>query len=390
MIPCVLRDVLLAMLLRVMLSLCVIGLQAGCLQAESAICGNGGVCPPRLRCANIGDAKTCILLTSGNGMLDPGEACDDGNTRSGDGCPADCTPPCGDGVLDPGEACDDGNTLDGDRCSADCRTLDSIFLVSPQVVKFTATEGDPLPGSITVTVHLAYRGDAVLVGYAPGVPQPNWLSFATGPATENTAAFALQVLDTSVAGQRSTSVRFVVSHLNSTGLDTFDLPVTYSVDPSDLGVETTPATLAFAAPAGGVVPPSQAVSVAFNGASIMVTAAPSWVTVIAPPARATSPVSLVVSVNNTAFPAGTTLSADIQLGTTRGPSSGQPPSTSTTSSSRSYPRSGLSRRISASPVEAAHCTYAAAASRRQAARSRSALATASSAPCSRTAIPRSR
>ena len=30
------------------------------------------------------------------------------------------TPTCGNGVLDPGEACDDGNTLDGDGCSATC------------------------------------------------------------------------------------------------------------------------------------------------------------------------------------------------------------------------------------------------------------------------------
>src|SRR5207253_6837057 len=28
---------------------------------------------------------------------------------------------CGNGVLDPGEQCDDGNTRDGDRCSARCR-----------------------------------------------------------------------------------------------------------------------------------------------------------------------------------------------------------------------------------------------------------------------------
>src|SRR6185369_14024316 len=85
------------------LALCVVSFPAGCLQAESEVCGNGGVCPPGLRCANTGDSKICILLSCGNGTLDPGEACDDGNTRSGDGCPADCTPPCGDGVLDPGE-----------------------------------------------------------------------------------------------------------------------------------------------------------------------------------------------------------------------------------------------------------------------------------------------
>ncbi len=28
---------------------------------------------------------------------------------------------CGDGVLDAGEGCDDGNTVDGDGCSSKCR-----------------------------------------------------------------------------------------------------------------------------------------------------------------------------------------------------------------------------------------------------------------------------
>jgi len=37
-------------------------------------------------------------------------------------CRLDCTVPrCGDGVLDGGEACDDGNAVPGDGCSADCR-----------------------------------------------------------------------------------------------------------------------------------------------------------------------------------------------------------------------------------------------------------------------------
>jgi cysteine-rich repeat protein len=36
-------------------------------------------------------------------------------------CRLDCTiPRCGDGILDGGEACDDGNTVSGDGCSADC------------------------------------------------------------------------------------------------------------------------------------------------------------------------------------------------------------------------------------------------------------------------------
>jgi cysteine-rich repeat protein len=64
----------------------------------------------------------------GNGTVDAGETCDDGNTTSGDGCSATCQteeqPPCccGDGVINGGEQCDDGNTTSGDGCSSTCQT----------------------------------------------------------------------------------------------------------------------------------------------------------------------------------------------------------------------------------------------------------------------------
>ena len=64
----------------------------------------------------------------GDGNLDAGEQCDDGNTVNGDGCSANCTtetpppppPSCGDGNVDSGEQCDDGNNTNGDGCSATC------------------------------------------------------------------------------------------------------------------------------------------------------------------------------------------------------------------------------------------------------------------------------
>jgi large repetitive protein len=74
----------------------------------------------------------------GNGRLDPGEGCDDGNTFADDGCSRLCCPEpcwacslgcliaarrectCGDGKLDPSEECDDGNWLDGDACNQFC------------------------------------------------------------------------------------------------------------------------------------------------------------------------------------------------------------------------------------------------------------------------------
>jgi cysteine-rich repeat protein len=59
--------------------------------------------------------------TCGNGVLDPQEACDDGNVVDGDGCDGDCTvTACGNGIETADEECDDGNVLAEDGCSATC------------------------------------------------------------------------------------------------------------------------------------------------------------------------------------------------------------------------------------------------------------------------------
>ncbi|MGB5213658.1 MAG: DUF4215 domain-containing protein, partial [Anderseniella sp.] len=73
---------------------------------------------------SVGELEVYAPELCANGVLDAGEACDDGNTTNGDGCSATCEieppPVCGDGKINPGEVCDDGNTLDGDGCSAFC------------------------------------------------------------------------------------------------------------------------------------------------------------------------------------------------------------------------------------------------------------------------------
>ncbi len=56
----------------------------------------------------------------GDGVTDPGEACDDGNTAACDGCDGRCaTEAVGNGVVDCDETCDDGNTRDCDGCDGD-------------------------------------------------------------------------------------------------------------------------------------------------------------------------------------------------------------------------------------------------------------------------------
>jgi YVTN family beta-propeller protein/cysteine-rich repeat protein len=57
----------------------------------------------------------------GNGVVQPGEQCDDGNTTDDDGCDGNCTfTGCGNGVTTSGEQCDDGNLVAGDCCSPTC------------------------------------------------------------------------------------------------------------------------------------------------------------------------------------------------------------------------------------------------------------------------------
>jgi cysteine-rich repeat protein len=64
---------------------------------------------------------SCRWFFCGDDVVDPGEACDDGNTVGGDGCEADCSLiTCGDGVVQGTEVCDDGNSDNSDACLSTC------------------------------------------------------------------------------------------------------------------------------------------------------------------------------------------------------------------------------------------------------------------------------
>ena len=119
---------------------------SGCLSSPLVPCGDlycapGSVCVANTcaspadvaACEGIADGQTCRAANGGggtcengvchtglcgNGNVDVGEACDDGNQVSGDGCRGDCgkIEVCGDGFLDQGEACDDGNLNAADGC----------------------------------------------------------------------------------------------------------------------------------------------------------------------------------------------------------------------------------------------------------------------------------
>lgn len=67
--------------------------------------------------------QACLSPTCGDGVIDPGEACDDANDDNQDECDITCQQThCGDGYLrrNSNEECDDGNLLTGDKCNAFC------------------------------------------------------------------------------------------------------------------------------------------------------------------------------------------------------------------------------------------------------------------------------
>ncbi|MCA9693175.1 MAG: hypothetical protein R3A51_03090 [Nannocystaceae bacterium] len=69
----------------------------------------------------------CTLNVCGDGHKGPAEGCDDGNNVDDDECTNSCSvKTCGNGVLDPDEECDDGNDIDEDACTNTC-----VFPPSP-------------------------------------------------------------------------------------------------------------------------------------------------------------------------------------------------------------------------------------------------------------------
>jgi choice-of-anchor A domain-containing protein len=97
---------------------------------EAGICGDGFVQPGET-CDDgnhdNGDACTnvCEPAECGDGYIQPGEICDDGNASNNDACTNACEPAeCGDGFMQPGEECDDGNTNTNDSCTSYCTTAE--------------------------------------------------------------------------------------------------------------------------------------------------------------------------------------------------------------------------------------------------------------------------
>lgn len=115
-------------------------------------------------------------LACGNGVVDPGESCDDGDLNGKDGCsttctiengwscsgaPSECDPVCGDAIKVGSEQCDVGSPPDdgdADGCEANCTLSPKVIppaalppggTLRSDVENDGASAGDPLETSVT-------------------------------------------------------------------------------------------------------------------------------------------------------------------------------------------------------------------------------------------------
>ncbi|HLC60746.1 MAG TPA: DUF4215 domain-containing protein [Candidatus Nanoarchaeia archaeon] len=109
----------------------------------------------------IGQSKTCIITNDdlpscGNGIVEPPEQCDDGNTNNNDQCTNNCIKTiCGDGIVQTpngngqNEECDDANTNNNDGCNSNC--MNQKILTCEEAISMGLINGSVSGGTATLT-----------------------------------------------------------------------------------------------------------------------------------------------------------------------------------------------------------------------------------------------
>ena len=143
-----------------------------------AIVQRGEACDDGNKMSNDGCSADCMTIEGGyacvdpgqpcvrphvcgNGLFEVGEECDDRNLKAGDGCSATCTlengwtcavpgircaaARCGDGVVAGFEECDDGDGDSSDGCSASCKLEAGYTCPDAGAACRTTTCGDGVP-----------------------------------------------------------------------------------------------------------------------------------------------------------------------------------------------------------------------------------------------------
>lgn len=106
-------------------SLLILFVVTTCAGTETTTCSTGLVCPTGKVCVN--DGKECALPSCGDGIVDPGEGCDEGANNEPAAratCSATCQlSDCGNGTIEFDEKCEPSVNDAGAACREDCKYL---------------------------------------------------------------------------------------------------------------------------------------------------------------------------------------------------------------------------------------------------------------------------
>jgi fibro-slime domain-containing protein len=174
-------------------------------RADGDGCSAGCLIEPGWSCT--GAPSTCVQGECGNGAVEAGESCDLGKEKNGlfygdgkgdvpgTGCSNTCTQEpscrdaagktqacaavCGNGNVDAGETCDDGNALPNDGCSATCQTEEGFTCENKEVSDLT-----DCGGTQCLRLPIVFR-DFDAEGSANGHPDFYALGSGSGTTTRN-------------------------------------------------------------------------------------------------------------------------------------------------------------------------------------------------------------
>jgi len=158
----------------------------------------GSACGEQI--ATMQDYAECLLCVN-----DYKVACADAVAAPGAN-PAECSPTCGNGKIDGGETCDDGNLVDGDACPATCVIASCTPSGGQVTVNVNYTAPEPIAG---VVFYIDYDESEVRIpgtGSQQQVQDRIFLQTGTlnGFFTPNDLNYALQVVQFDAEGEAFT------------------------------------------------------------------------------------------------------------------------------------------------------------------------------------------